>query len=153
MMRDVPLCGGVAATSAIVDLLKESDGRKHFGEIGCASTGCGGEGGCPVEVLVGNLRQASVVLVDSKSVYFADQGTVDGTVYQCPKSGCTTPTTLGPGYATGLGVDVLPVAQVEQLVLERELGLRIRSRAADIAPEDDDDPHHVTAARGRASTG
>jgi hypothetical protein len=69
------------------------------------ATGCVGEGGCPVEVLVGNLRQASVVLVDSNNVYFADQGTVDGTVYECPKSGCTTPTTLGPGYATGLGVD------------------------------------------------
>ena len=53
---------------------------------------------------------------------------------------------------TRLGVDVLPVAQVQQLVLERALGLGVGPHAADIAPEDDDDRHHVTVARGDALT-
>jgi hypothetical protein len=66
---------------------------------------CSGDGGCPVEVLVDNLNQASLILVDSTSIYFADPGAPGSAVYQCPKTGCATPITLGPGYATGMGVD------------------------------------------------
>ncbi len=49
-----------------------------------------------------------------------------------------------------IGVDVLPVAQVEQLALERALGLRIGPRVTEIAPEDDDDRHQFTVARAGA---
>jgi hypothetical protein len=38
---------------------------------------------------------------------------------------------------TGIGVDVLPVAEVEKLRLQRRLGLRVGTRAADLASEDD----------------
>ena len=52
---------------------------------------------------------------------------------------------------TGVGVDVLAVTQVEQLALERYLGLRIRSRAADLALENDHDGHSATVARRGAA--
>lgn len=42
-----------------------------------------------------------------------------------------------------IGIDVFPVAEVEQLTLERDLGLRIRSSSADFASEDDRDGHEV----------
>ena len=64
---------------------------------------------CPIETVVGGLNQATLVRVDQTNVYFGDEGTITGNVYQCPKSGCATPIPLGPGYATGLGVDTTTV--------------------------------------------
>ena len=58
-----------------------------------------------IDVLVDNLAQATLIRVDANNVYFGDEGSTTGTVYQCAKTGCATPTVLGPGYATGLGVD------------------------------------------------
>ncbi|MGD0525373.1 MAG: hypothetical protein ABSE49_09530 [Polyangiaceae bacterium] len=69
------------------------------------STACGGDGGCPTEVVASGLLQASVVIVDANNVYVSDTGSVSGEVYQCAKTGCAKPTPLGPGYATGLAVD------------------------------------------------
>jgi hypothetical protein len=60
---------------------------------------------CPIETVVSGLHQATLVRVDASNVYFGDEGTVTGNVYQCPKAGCATPVVLGPGFATGLGVD------------------------------------------------
>jgi hypothetical protein len=51
--------------------------------------------------------------------------------------------------AARIGVDVLSVAEVEQLALERQLGLGVGSRPADVAPEHDHDRHHVKVARER----
>jgi hypothetical protein len=68
------------------------------------SPGCDGSG-CPMETIVSGLNQATLVVLDTNNVYFGDEGTTTGVVYQCPKSGCATPVTLGPGYATGIGVD------------------------------------------------
>jgi hypothetical protein len=67
-------------------------------------TGCSGSA-CPIETVVGGLNQATLVVLDTTNVYFGDEGTTTGVVYQCPKSGCATPTVLGPGFATGIGVD------------------------------------------------
>lgn len=54
-----------------------------------------------------------------------------------------------PGQpATGVGVDVLPVTQIEQLALERYLRLGIRSRPTNLALEHDHDGHSATVARG-----
>jgi hypothetical protein len=69
------------------------------------STACGGDGGCPTEVVASGLLQASVVIVDANNVYVSDTGSVSGEVYQCAKTGCTKPVPLGPGYATGLAAD------------------------------------------------
>jgi hypothetical protein len=47
-----------------------------------------------------------------------------------------------PGQpASRIGVDVLAVARVEQLVLERDLRLRVWPSPADLAPEHDRHPH------------
>jgi hypothetical protein len=52
---------------------------------------------------------------------------------------------------TGVGVDVLAVTQIEQLALERHLGLRIRSGPADLALKHDHHGHLGTVARGEAA--
>jgi hypothetical protein len=91
---------GTASDSATADT-----GAGDDGSSGDGGTGCTEGGGCPIEVLVDNLNQATLVRVDANNLYFGDEGSIAGTVYQCPKTGCTTPITLGPGYATGLGVD------------------------------------------------
>lgn len=79
------------------------------GDDGPPSSGDGGAdcdgASCPIETVVGNLNQGTLVLVDDTNVYFGDEGTITGNVYQCPKSGCAKPTPLGPGFATGLGTD------------------------------------------------
>lgn len=67
----------------------------------------------------------------------------------------TTRVALGPVHAAavprqpaaGFGVDVFPVPEVKQLALKRGLGLGIRPRAADLAPEYDCHRHGVTVAR------
>ena len=69
-----------------------------------AGSGCEG-GTCPVESVVDGLKQATILLVDANNVYISDLGTVTGNVYQCAKGGCAMPATLGPGFATGIGVD------------------------------------------------
>jgi hypothetical protein len=69
----------------------------------------GASDGGSIEVVVDNLNQATLVRVDANNVYFGDEGTTVGVVYQCPKTGCTTPVVLGPGYATGMGVDATNV--------------------------------------------
>ena len=97
---DAPLADGTSLADSGAGDAQGVDAAPSDGASGCL-----GDAGCPIEVLVDGLRQATVVLVDANNVYFADQGTVDGTVYQCPKTGCIMPITLGPGYATGLGVD------------------------------------------------
>jgi len=61
-------------------------------------------GGCPVEVVLDGLTQATVVVVDSDNVYVSDPGTELGNVYQCAKTGCTTPIDLGQGQASGIVV-------------------------------------------------
>jgi len=40
-----------------------------------------------------------------------------------------------------IGVDVLPMAQIEQLALERDLGIGIGPRAAELAAKDDRNGH------------
>jgi hypothetical protein len=105
-----PIDGGLPADSGPGDA-QSGDGASApdtglaDGSTPDAATGCAGDGGCPVEVLVDNLDQASLVLVDSTNIYFADPGAPGSAVYQCPKTGCTTPITLGSGYATGMGID------------------------------------------------
>ena len=105
-----------AATDAAVDAGKDTSAGNDSSSVqdsstvdtGDAMTEAGPEcegGACPVETVVGGLRQATTLLVDANNVYISDPGTVTGNVYQCAKGGCATPTTLGPGYATGLGVD------------------------------------------------
>jgi hypothetical protein len=54
-----------------------------------------------------------------------------------------------PGQpASWIGIDVLAVAQVEQLVLERELRIRVRAGPADLAPENDRHRHPQKIAPG-----
>ena len=60
---------------------------------------------CGIETVVSDLLQGGTIAVDDANVYVEDQGTTTGEVYQCPKSGCSTPTSLGPGYATGIASD------------------------------------------------
>src|SRR5579859_6909714 len=53
-----------------------------------------------------------------------------------------------PGQPSpGIGVEVLAVAEIEQLALERRLRRQIRVRSADLASEHDRDRHPVTVAR------
>ena len=58
-----------------------------------------------IETVLTDLSQAGTIAVDDTNVYVEDQGTTTGVVYQCPKTGCSAPTTLGPGYATGIAID------------------------------------------------
>jgi hypothetical protein len=60
---------------------------------------------CGIETIAANFQQLGAIAVDGTNVYFEDQGTTTGVVYQCAKTGCATATVLGPGYATGIGVD------------------------------------------------
>ena len=62
------------------------------------------DGPCPPEVIVDGLSQATALTVDATNVYFAIESG-NGTVYQCPKTGCgAAPIELGPGYATSIVV-------------------------------------------------
>jgi len=62
------------------------------------------DGPCPPEVLVSGLSQATAITVDANNVYFGIESG-NGTVYQCPKTGCKgAPIELGPGYATSIVV-------------------------------------------------
>ncbi len=62
------------------------------------------DGPCPPEVIVDGLSQATALTVDATNVYFAIESG-NGTVYQCPKTGCGgAPIELGPGYATSIVV-------------------------------------------------
>ena len=62
------------------------------------------DGPCPPEVLISGLSQATALTVDANNVYFAIESG-NGTVYQCPKTGCKgAPIELGPGYATSVVV-------------------------------------------------
>ncbi len=60
---------------------------------------------CGIETVLTGLNQGGTLAVDSANIYVQDQGTTTGEVYQCAKSGCATPTVLGPGYATGIASD------------------------------------------------
>jgi hypothetical protein len=60
---------------------------------------------CGIETVLTDLNQGGTIAVDDANVYVEDQGTTTGEVYQCNKNGCSTPTTLGPGYATGIASD------------------------------------------------
>jgi hypothetical protein len=60
---------------------------------------------CGIETVLSNLNQGGTLAVDGVNVYVEDQGTTTGQVYQCPKTGCASPTPLGPGYATGIASD------------------------------------------------
>ena len=105
--------GGSAESSPAADSSPGMDaagGSDSGGPEDSGSSPDGGEGGCvgascPIETVVSGLRQGTLVRVDTSNVYFGDEGTLTGNVYECPKSGCATPLPLGPGYATGLGVD------------------------------------------------
>jgi hypothetical protein len=74
------------------------------GALGDAGTAT--EAGSPaIETVLATLFQGGTIAVDGNNVYVEDQGTTTGVVSQCAKTGCTTPTTLGPGYATGIASD------------------------------------------------
>ena len=60
---------------------------------------------CGIETVATGFSQAGVLSVDDANVYVEDQGGTTGTVYQCAKTGCSSLTTLGPGFATGIGED------------------------------------------------
>jgi len=60
---------------------------------------------CDIEPVLSGLLQGGTIAVDDVNVYVEDQGTTTGQVLQCPKIGCSMPTTLGPGYATGIASD------------------------------------------------
>lgn len=60
---------------------------------------------CGIQTVLSGMNQGGTLAVDGTNVYVEDQGTTTGVVYQCPKSGCTTLITLGPGYATGIATD------------------------------------------------
>lgn len=63
------------------------------------------DGPCPPELLADGLSQATAITVDAKNVYFAVEGTSNGVVYQCPKTGCVgAPLALGEGYASSIVV-------------------------------------------------
>jgi hypothetical protein len=66
--------------------------------------GCDGST-CGIETVAASFQQLGVLAVDDTNIYFEDQGTTTGVVYECPKTGCTSATVLGPGFATGIGVD------------------------------------------------
>jgi hypothetical protein len=74
----------------------ESDGPSGSS---CDSSTCG------IDTLLSTLTQGGTLAVDDTNVYVEDQGTTTGEVVQCPKTGCASPITLGPGYATGIAVD------------------------------------------------
>lgn len=97
--------GGGADTGVVVTDSGSTTDTETVVDSGAAGDGGCPASGCPIEVVVDNLNQATLVAVDTSNVYFGDEGTTTGNVYQCPKSGCATPIGLGPGYATGLGVD------------------------------------------------
>lgn len=64
------------------------------------------DGPCPPDELASNLTQATALTVDATNIYFAvEGGSGNGTVYQCPKTGCVgSPIVLGEGYAMGIVV-------------------------------------------------
>jgi hypothetical protein len=73
-----------------------------------AATSC--DGGCTPEVLGSGFKQPTIVVVDGQNVYFEEEGTVTGAVYECPKTGCGgAPTLLGPGQTTGIALDATRV--------------------------------------------
>ena len=74
-------------------------GSQDAGLAACDGSTCG------IETVLSNLNQGGTLAVDSVNVYVEDQGTTTGQVYQCPKTGCASPTSLGPGYATGIASD------------------------------------------------
>ena len=94
-----------APHDAMPDVAPHRDGGATDGGT---VTACDGST-CGIQTLVTNLNQAAALAVDDTNIYFADQGLIPGVVYQCPKTGCTTPIVLGPGYATGIGVDATHV--------------------------------------------
>lgn len=62
------------------------------------------DGPCPPEPIIEGLLQVTALTVDATNVYFAIESG-NGTVYQCPKTGCgAAPIELGPGYATSIVV-------------------------------------------------
>lgn len=62
------------------------------------------DGPCPPERIVEGLVQATAITVDATNVYFATESG-NGTVYQCPKTGCDgAPIELGSGYTTSIAV-------------------------------------------------
>ncbi|HEY6459784.1 MAG TPA: hypothetical protein VIY73_06520, partial [Polyangiaceae bacterium] len=94
--------GDAADSSAVDDSAAPPDtgsSGKDSGPPPCDSSTCG------IETVLTDLNQAGTLAVDSTNVYVEDQGTTTGDVYQCAKTGCATPTLLGPGYATGIASD------------------------------------------------
>jgi hypothetical protein len=75
------------------------DGSDDDAGMGCDGSTCG------IETIVTGLQQGGTLAVDTANVYVEDQGTTTGEVYQCAKTGCASPTQLGPGYATGIASD------------------------------------------------
>jgi hypothetical protein len=92
-----------AADAPAADSAGDSALTDSTGGDSSPSGDSGDDGG--IETVVPNLLQAGTIALDQNNVYVEDQGSTTGTVYQCPKTGCATPTTLGPGYATGIAVD------------------------------------------------
>ncbi|HEX3344221.1 MAG TPA: hypothetical protein VHS09_06595, partial [Polyangiaceae bacterium] len=79
---------GDAAAGADGTTGKDGGGAVDSGTAGKDAPG-GDDGGaacdgasCPVETVVDGLNQGTLVLVDGTNVYFGDEGTITGNVYQ-----------------------------------------------------------------------
>jgi hypothetical protein len=89
-----------------------NDSGQPIDSGGATDTGPGDDGPpacdgstCGIETILTGLNQGGTLAVDSANIYVQDQGTTTGEMYQCAKSGCASPITLGPGYATGIASD------------------------------------------------
>ena len=98
--------GGVAEEGAGADALAgpdapsspESGAGHDAGDAGVSGSDGGGapeasgdDAPATIETVVSGMNQATLVRVDANNVYFGDEGTTTGNVYQCPKTGCATP--------------------------------------------------------------
>lgn len=102
-----PIDGDGASSSSSKDGGTKKDGStgtdagKDAGQKDSGAPPVTCDGPCPPEPIATGLSQATALTVDAVNVYFAvEGGPGNGTVYQCPKTGCGgPPIKLGEGYA------------------------------------------------------
>lgn len=62
------------------------------------------DGSCPPELLIDDLHGVTALTVDATNIYFAVESG-NGTVYQCPKTGCASaPVVLASSFTTSIAV-------------------------------------------------
>jgi hypothetical protein len=101
--RVAPVDAGHEDTGAAkIDASDASDAVADSADAS-ADVGCG-EAGCGEVALSSAFVEAALVVLDGPNAYVADIGPDAGAVYECSKTGCPSPTLLGPGQATGIVV-------------------------------------------------